>query len=266
MRKLEKDDFFHVVVHDLSLSEAVAQAALSSIEEGKVALLAVNGKLASGKDTIAPAVMARLGVTDALHNYYAVPLKAEVDSAVAMITMATSPDEASAALVEQFGIEPAQAGFVTGVLWHHTRATGHGLTARSRTPEMRTVLQYWGTEVRRRQDSDYWVKRAMVPAVEAISRGQSVYFTDVRFANEVEWAQRLGFFVVRLEVSPEVQHARHVLRDGTEPNPDTLTHPSETSLDGYPGFDLVVDNNGEMIPTVLHIAQEMAESTRLVHR
>jgi hypothetical protein len=33
-----------------------------------------------------------------------------------------------------------------------------------------------------------------------------------------------------------------------------MMHPSETALDGYPGFDLVVDNNGPAAEAVAIIA------------
>ena len=241
-------------------SEQEAAEALAHVRSGSVVLLALNGKLASGKDTVAPAVLARVGAADPQHLSYATWLKNEIDLVVATVTIAQSPQEAAVEVAERLGVDELDAGFVTGVLWQPTRLAGHGLTARSRTPEMRLVLQYWGTEVRRRQDDAYWVKRALRDAVAALARGHSVYFTDVRFPNEVEWAQRLGFPVVRLEVDAETQRQRHVARDGIEPDAQALRHPSETGLDGYAGFDAVIDNTGPLADTVETIVALIANA------
>lgn len=246
---------FTLAAEMVGASAAEAASAFANVKSGSVQLLALNGKLASGKDTVAPAVLSRLGAANPQHLSYATWLKNEIDLVVAAITVSDSPQSAAAQVAQSMGVESADAGFVTGVLWQATRRSGHGLTARSRTPEMRLVLQYWGTEVRRKQDDNYWVKRALRDAVASIAHGNSVYFTDVRFPNEVEWAQRLGFPVIRLEVDHETQRQRHVHRDGSEPDAQALRHPSETSLDGYEGFDAVIDNSGALAETVEAICQ-----------
>lgn len=66
-------------------------------------------------------------------------------------------------------------------------------------PEVRAMLQWWGTELRRAQDPEYWVKYGM-EQLDVLEFGYSdpasnpewvkpedllVVFTDVRFANEV---------------------------------------------------------------------------------
>ena len=63
----------------------------------------------------------------------------------------------------------------------------------------RQVLQLWGTEYRRAQDSDYWVKR-LADSVEQARAGtyypehrpQFFVCTDARFSNEQEWIQSTG--------------------------------------------------------------------------
>jgi hypothetical protein len=57
---------------------------------------------------------------------------------------------------------------------------------------------------------------------------------DVRFPNEVEMLQKLGFTVFRIEASWPIRLSRHIAREGRPPNPDTLNHITETALDGYP--------------------------------
>lgn len=60
---------------------------------------------------------------------------------------------------------------------------------------MRRLLQFWGTEFRRSQDSDYWTKREF----ESLpSKGRFVY-TDVRFPNEQAMIASVGGRLFRIE-------------------------------------------------------------------
>ena len=90
----------------------------------------------------------------------------------------------------------------------------------------RQMLQLYGTEYRRRQDPDYWVRR-----LEAKLHGlERVVIDDVRFPNEVEMIQRLGGRVIRID----------------RPGPNESTHASETELDGFDGWDGVIVNDGTL--------------------
>ena len=90
----------------------------------------------------------------------------------------------------------------------------------------RKLLQLWGTEYRRRQDPDYWVKR-----LEAKLHGlERVVIDDVRFPNEVEMIQRLGGKVIRID----------------RPGPAESTHASEIELDSFDGWDDVIVNDGTL--------------------
>lgn len=86
-----------------------------------------------------------------------------------------------------------------------------------------TLLQWWGTEYRRAQDPDYWVKKmfATVPKETDL-----VLITDVRFPNEAQGITQRGGYTIKVErlassgrpfVAPD--------RPGD--------HPSETALDDY---------------------------------
>jgi len=85
------------------------------------------------------------------------------------------------------------------------------------------LLQWWGTEYRRAQDPDYWVKKTMssIPVNLDIAM-----ITDVRFPNEVEAVKQRGGYNV------QVQRLR---TDGTPfySSDRSVDHPSETALDGY---------------------------------
>lgn len=58
-------------------------------------------------------------------------------------------------------------------------------------PVMRALLQNYGTELRRREDENYWVKRWHEAVEEAVNAGHHVVTDDVRFLNE---AQAVGRF------------------------------------------------------------------------
>lgn len=220
-----------------------AAAAVTRQAGGNLKLLAVTGKLASGKDTIAEAVMSYWQVKP-FHLSFAAALKREMDELMSLMRGAANREEA-VSLVSSRGATPEQSARMVELLFDQVRSNPE-LTARSRTPEIRAALQVWGLDVRRGQDPEYWVKQAVLSAAQAIAKGEHVMITDVRFPDEVRACQAIGFTVVRLEVRPEVQAERLWARDGLLPDPVAINHASETALDGYEGFDLSIDNNGSI--------------------
>ena len=94
----------------------------------------------------------------------------------------------------------------------------------------RSILQWWGTDLRRnRCGDDYWVgrmRRALF--FESLHANTVAVLTDVRFPNEAEPVREHGGMLVRL-VRPEAE----------TPDP----HASETAMDGYP-VDHTILNDG----------------------
>lgn len=86
----------------------------------------------------------------------------------------------------------------------------------------RTLLQWWGTDYRRAQDQDYWVKRLQ----ETLDRDnpEIALVTDVRFPNEADAIKKLGGYLVKVTRT-------------TKPDVTVPAHPSENALDGYKGWD-----------------------------
>lgn len=77
----------------------------------------------------------------------------------------------------------------------------------------RVILQTWGTEYRRAQDPDYWIKKAalLIKAwVETTAPGESVKLvnTSVRFENEAAFIRSLGGQVwhVKRADAPQVSY------------------------------------------------------------
>lgn len=91
----------------------------------------------------------------------------------------------------------------------------------------RQVLQWWGTQYRRRQDPDYWLKQATawlhrVRGAADYPEHQPQFFvnTSVRFPNERDWIHAQG------------GNVWHLRRDGL---PGVNAHESETPLEVLEG-------------------------------
>lgn len=232
----------------------VAETAARLLAEGSVSAFALSGKMGAGKDTVGEAVVRTLGIAPAVQVSFAQAMKDEVDEVFALLREAASTDWAAERLVCDFGVARHQAEAAVEHA-HGFLRTSPDVHARSRAPEVRRFLQFWGTTVRRGQDPDYWVKRALVPAFAALASGRSIYVTDCRYRNEAAGCQMAGIWVLRLEVSAAVQESRLLARDGVLPHPDAFAHASETDLEGYGDFDLVVDNDGALSCTVDRISR-----------
>ena len=160
-------------------------------------IVGISGKIGTGKTTLAEMIEERLeadGITAACISFGSL-LK----------------EEAS----ERFGFPLALCYSEEGkgtVIFHPD------LPSQSMT--VREILQWWGTDVRRAEDPDYWVKamEITVPQLDA----EVKLIDDVRFPNEADWVQhvRKGGLV------------RLFPYRGWVPGPYAC-HDSETALDRY---------------------------------
>ena len=89
---------------------------------------------------------------------------------------------------------------------------------------VRDILQWWGTDVRRKQDPWYWTKQAQRKLHDLSDSGcPGVIIDDVRFEGEVRFIKDNGGLVVRVEPY-----------DGWKPTPGAAAnHESEIALDRY---------------------------------
>jgi hypothetical protein len=213
-----------------------------------VTLLAVSGRLASGKDTVARLAMEALGHADAERLSVGKAVCAEGDVLVAAIA-ASGGDPARAAVIGAgaLGVAPAEARPVVDLLWSAVTADGLETTT-ERHPAVRPALELWGG-IRRQHDPLVWIRPPMRRAVVLASEGRSSYLTDVRTPEEARWAKRVGFVLVRIEVDERTQRRRAARRDGGW-NGAAACSALETALDGYDAFDAVVWNGDECEPSV----------------
>lgn len=146
-------------------------------------VIGIAGHLRAGKDTIAARLalrhgFVRIGFADALKHEVAHTLRRTLLAYAGERGMVVDVDNEHAVLRE--------------MLWDR------------RTPMTRALLQEWGTELRRDQDPDYWVK-AWQRAAERFPR---VVVPDVRFPNEAAAIRGLGGLLVKA-VRPEYRGDGH---------------------------------------------------------
>lgn len=66
-------------------------------------------------------------------------------------------------------------------------------------PSIRTLMQNYGTEVRRADDPDYWVMQWKLALVELMREDETIIVVDdVRFKNEAEAVRAYGGIIIRL--------------------------------------------------------------------
>ena len=89
----------------------------------------------------------------------------------------------------------------------------------------RTLLQWWGTDYRRAQDVNYWVRQLTA----RLHREQPdvALITDVRFPNEVDAIHQAGGYVIKVTRT-------------TPPDVLVPSHPSEDELSDYTGWDFEI--------------------------
>jgi hypothetical protein len=85
-------------------------------------------------------------------------------------------------------------------------------------------MQAYGTDYRRAEDVDYWIKAFDSYVAQDLRMGNHLIVHDVRFPNEAAWVLDRGGIMLRLDPF-----------DGWQPG-EFAGHASETSLDEYPFF------------------------------
>lgn len=203
--------------------------------------LAFSGWMASGKDTVAAETLRLLGEERAVRMSYAQPIRAEVAQVLTLGRKGATLNE----IADEQSCSEQEVARLYSIL-KDDLLQNPAIDPYERTADMRRALQYWGTDVRRRQDDNYWVTLSIADALEHAESGTSVYYTDMRFPNEVAALSAAGFYTARIDVSRRTQAARLRTRDSLNIEKRALNHPSETALDSYPSFHLRLSNDGNI--------------------
>lgn len=112
--------------------------------------------------------------------------------------------------------------------------------------ESRTLLQTIGTEKGRDvYGKDIWVKALLTTIEMYAGRGITDFIvTDVRFKNEVKLLRNAGAYIIRINATDRTTSQVITESCGSQSRyNEIITHSSETDLDTYTDFDLVINND-----------------------
>lgn len=178
------------------------------------AIIGLSGKKRAGKDTVAETLISEFGF---VRYAFADIMKA------AMLTL--DPYVSTSSRTDPF------ASF-SGATAHGVRLStyieGYGWEGAKEVPEVRRLLQTFGTEVGRALfGENFWVDQTMS---RVLQETRPVVITDVRFPNEYESIAAAGGLMVRVN-RPGMKHADE--------------HPSETALDEHE-FAVTIRNDSTL--------------------
>ena len=214
-----------------------------------VKTISFSGGMAAGKDTFG-AVYKELCEKENIkvkHLSFANALKNEVDELIRRVRN----NESVAEISHSMGVNCIHINKLRNVILEEDYIHPN-FTARDRTPATRFLLQYWGTEVRRSQNDNYWVDIVKKQIEENLKNNVNTYITDARFINELEMLQSIGATTVLLKAPLEVRLKRLYDRDKITVSEEALKHPSETQCLEYKNYSIEID-------TTQHTADELGE-------
>ena len=211
------------------------KSALNLIQDGNIILFSVSGKMGSGKDTIGDKVCESLGRKGyKLESIkFSDPIREEIQEIVSLEKTFSVKKVAN-----KFNVSCSEIKTLKSLLGENS--------IYQRTSGTRKAAQYWGADVRRKHDPNYWTKKLAKKIIELANLGYGAYTTGARFISDLDLVLNIGGKIVRLETPESVRVERIFLRDGIKPSKEHLNHVSETILDNYK-FDRVFD--GTLKPT-----------------
>lgn len=201
-------------------------------------LLGISGKISSGKDEFAKTFIKTLVIKHPMHRITVRKFAGKLKEITAMIIGCRvydleSPDFKDSYLGPEwnryklldFGRDTGT--YVDGPDDVPESNSQHQYTVVTESLTPRILLQKLGTECGREIiHNNIWVNSLMAdynPTLNWI-------VTDVRFPNEAQAIKNHGGYLIRVNRNTGL----------------TSEHPSETALDNYDGFDLIIDNNGSL--------------------
>jgi len=113
----------------------------------------------------------------------------------------------------------------------------------------RHLLQQIGTKMRE-IDLNIWINYLTHKHKDA----QNIIIDDVRYFNELMSLKKNGYFIIKLNISNELQETRiKQLYDNSDQHLNKRTHKSETSLDSFNNdvFDLIIDVDNDNIEEII---------------
>lgn len=197
-------------------------------------VIALSGKMGSGKDTIANII------DEILREYgkktqkiaFADELKNEVDSIINSIQNKNTNEFL-------ISLSPEDLSYIKSLV--NNLEKGYSFKTHKKNEYSRKLLQFWGTDIRRKQNNNYWIEKLNDKIKEASSNNMISIVTDVRFPNEAKSIKNGVLFYIN--VSDEVRLKRLIKRDNVLPNSDCFKHKSEPEIKDFEDIDLIINNN-----------------------
>lgn len=221
-----------------SVNEVEATMALMNIQKKRIKVIGISGKIAAGKDTVMPLLLQHLNDHQSVQDSYGKYLKNEVSTIMNYVKDSMTSQKLS----EKMGVADDEAEKAMMCVADELE-NNPDLNGFSRTDGVRKLLQYWGTDVRRLHDGDYWVKQAFHNVTLRAGAGFGTHITDARFPNEADAIINFGGTLIRLDVSPEIQRERVQSRDNIALTETARTHFSEIALDDYDSFTMRINTD-----------------------
>ena len=227
-----------------SVSLPIVREAYANLDQEKSMILAFSGKIAAGKDSVAPiaAQMLNYSNSEIRTDSFGANLKQELNEIISELPSFSSPEIAADRIGSIYGVPRNEARKVIEFIYNEVNS-GQLQRAEDRTLGSRAALQYWATEIRRSQDPLYWTKPVVQRLMEFSAQGISTRITDTRFFTEVWGVLDAGGGAIRLDVSPEEQRKRVFERDGIHLTDKARLHVSEIELDNFEHFSVRVQTD-----------------------
>lgn len=186
-----------------------------------VRIIGLTGKAGSGKDSVADVLIGTFGFT---RESFASDLKQAVLDLDPYVRMDGTRMVRLSEIVDAYGMDDAKRRF----------------------PEVRRLLQVFGTEVIRNRDEDFWINSLQNRVLHRTSR--HIVITDVRFDNEAQWIHQ--------------SHGRvyEILRPGYQDGVINAGHASESGLDPSLVDDQIL-NDGTLEDLQLMVAGLVSSGT-----
>ena len=217
-------------------------------------IIELSGKMGVGKDYVADELIKILKARDnkVERLAFADPLRRELDDIVRLIKC----NESVESIANNMRVTADEIKYVIDLLDTDPQFNDPTFSMKNRPKSYRELMQYWGTDVRRARNKDYWVNKIVQTIREDTPFIDVFVITDARFANEIRAIIQFPYaFTVRLNASDSLREKRVKNRDGVDPSNLELNHSSENAIndddvDMLKNFDMIAfstGNNGEDI-------------------
>ena len=204
-------------------------------------IVGISGKIGSGKDYLANKLIIEMNSRNLLvkQTSFAFPLKSEIFTIIQIIRKNRNLSYGNIAVLISGAMTMTipEANMLIDCLYEEV-TNDETLDGYSRTFGIRDSLQKLGTAIRRKHNPSYWTEKFLdyISTLDA----DLVFVSDARFPNEMDTVVDNNGYAIRINLTQEVLEKRRSNRDGIIYTPEQLNHISETALDNYDRFSVVI--------------------------